>query len=185
MSEIRVASRYAKSLLELAIEKGVLEEVHFDMQLFRNTVESNRELELLLKNPIVRNDKKHAVLKGIFGPKVNEMTNAFFRIISQKNREASLPAIAKEFHARYNEYKGIVSAEVTTTFPISPEMHQEFVGIVEQITGKIVELHEKVDKELIGGYVLRIGDRQIDESISTRLSELKSEFTRNPYVKEF
>lgn len=185
MSEIRVASRYAKSLLELAVEKGVLEEVHFDMQLFKETVESNRELEMLLKNPIVRNDKKHAVIKAIFGPRVNEMTNAFFRIISQKNRENNLLAIAKEFHARYNEHKGIVSAEVTTTFPISPEMHQEFVGIVEQITGKVVELHEKVDKDLIGGYVLRIGDRQIDESISTRLSELKSEFTHNPYVKEF
>lgn len=185
MSEIRVASRYAKSLLELAIEKGVLEEVHFDMQLFRNTIESNRELELLLKNPIVRNDKKQAILKAIFGARVNEMTNAFFRIISQKNRESNLPAIAKEFHARYNEHKGIVSAEVTTTFPISPEMHQEFVGIVEQITGKTVELHEKVDKDLIGGYILRVGDRQIDESLSSRLADLKNEFAHNPYVKEF
>lgn len=185
MSEIRVASRYAKSLIELAIEKGVLEEVHFDMQLFTNTVESNRELYLLLKNPIVQNDKKQAILKALFGARVNKMTNLFFEIISRKKREGNLPAIAREFHARYNEYKGIVSAEVVTTFELTAQLRKEFIAIIEKISGKSVELHERIDKSLIGGYVLRIEDKQIDESISARLMELKNEFSQNPYVKEF
>jgi F-type H+-transporting ATPase subunit delta len=185
MSEIRVASRYAKSLIELAIEKGVLEEVHFDMQLFTNTVESNRELYLLLKNPIVQNEKKHAILKALFGARMNTLTNVFFDIVSRKNRESNLPAIASEFHARYNEYKGIVKAEVVTTFPLTEDMRKEFITMVEKISGKAVELHERIDKSLIGGYVLKVGDKQIDESISAKLTELKSEFSHNPYVKEF
>ncbi|WP_017730360.1 ATP synthase F1 subunit delta [Nafulsella turpanensis] len=185
MSEIRVASRYAKSLIELAKEKGVLEEVHNDMQLFSQTVESNRDLYLMLKNPIMGNDKKYAVLKAIFGDKVTEMTNAFFKIVSRKNREENLPAVAKEFHARYNIEKGIVAAEVTTTFPLTDEMRKEFRAIVEKISGKKAELSEKVDKSLIGGYVLKVGDRQIDESIQSRLVDLKSKFSHNPYIKEF
>lgn len=186
MSEIRIASRYAKSLLDLANEKGVLEEIHNDMQLFAATLKENRDLYLMLKNPIVKSDKKHAVLKAIFGAKVNTMTNSFFKIVSDKNRESNLPAIAEQFHSRYNEFKGIIRADVTTTFPLTEPMRLEFVDIVRKVSGKqVVELHEKIDKSLIGGYILKIGDRQIDESISSRLTELKSEFSHNPYIKEY
>lgn len=185
MSDIRVASRYSKSLLELANEKGVLEEVHNDMQLFAKTVKDNRELGLLLKNPIVKNDKKRAILKSIFGAKFSVLTNAFIDIVSRKNREDVLPAIAEEFHARYNEFKDIVAAEVVTTFPLTADMRKEFEAIVVRISGKTVELTEKIDPSLIGGYILRVGDKQIDESIQSRLTELKTSFSENPYVKEF
>lgn len=185
MSEIRVASRYAKSLLELAVEKGVLEEVHNDMKLFADTTDSNRELYLLLKNPIVKNDQKLAILKGIFGSKINSMTLEFFKIVSRKNRESSLPGIAKEFEALYRIQKGIVKAEVVTAFPVTEEMRKEFVSIVRKISGKEPELTQRIDKDIIGGYVLRVGDRQIDESIASRLEELREQFSRNPYVKEY
>ena len=185
MSEIRVASRYAKSLIELAIEKGVLEEVHNDMQLFATTVRSNRELLLLIKNPIVKNDIKLNVLKGIFGAKVSPMTMEFFKIVSRKNREPYLLAVADEFEARYRIQKGIVKAEVVTAFPITEEMRKDFEAIVVRLTSKKPELVERIDKSIIGGYILRVGDQQIDESIQSKLDELKSQFKRNPYVKEF
>lgn len=185
MSEIRVASRYAKSLLELAIEKGVLEEVNNDMQLFGKTLDENRELLLLMKNPVVGNDKKRTILTMIFGKKFNPMTNTFFDIVSRKNRESFLPAVAGEFHRQYNVYKGVVSAEVITTFPLTPEMRKQFNDMVVKISGKKPELKERIDPTLIGGYILKVGDRQIDESVSSRLTELREEFSTNPYVKEF
>ena len=185
MSEIRVASRYAKSLLDLAVEKGVLEEVNNDMQLFAQTLESSPELARLLKNPIVTNDKKRHILTKIFGKKFHSMTKTFFDIVSRKNREENLPAVAEEFHRQYNSYKGIVAAEVVTTFPLTEDMRKQFRAMVAKISGKSVELSERIDKSLIGGYILRVGDKQIDESISSRLTELKSEFSHNPYVKEF
>ena len=185
MSEIRVASRYAKSLLDLAIEKGVLEEVNNDMQLFANTLKSSNDLMLLMKNPIVGNDQKRSIIKQIFGGKFHPMTSTFFDIVSRKNRETQLPAVAEEFHRQYNLYKNVVVAEVVTTFPLTPDLRKQFIATVVKISGKSVELKERVDKSLIGGYILKIGDRQIDESISSRLVDLKSEFSQNPYVKEF
>lgn len=185
-AETRVASRYAKSLLDLAVEKGVLKEVHQDMALFNNVVRENREFELLLKNPIVQSEKKKSVMRALFTGKMHVMTGKFLEIISSKNREDHLPVIAQEFLRQYREKMGISRAEVVTTFPLTPELRKRFFEIVSQLTGNAkVELVEKVDPTLIGGYVLRVADKQIDESIRTKLEELEAEFSHNPYVKEF
>lgn len=184
-AETRVASRYAKSLLDLAVEKGVLEEVHQDMALFDKVVRENREFELLLKNPIVVSEKKKSIMRALFTGRMHMMTGKFLEIISAKNREDHLPAIAQEFLSQYRVKKGISRAEVVTTFPLTPELRTRFIGIVAELTGNQVELREKIDPSLIGGYILRVADRQIDESISSKLIELKAEFSQNPYVKEF
>lgn len=185
MSDFRVASRYAKSLLDLAEEKGVLEEVHQDMLLFASTLEESRDFFNMLKNPIIKHDKKLKILKAIFSGKVHPMTISIFEIISRKNRESFLPGIATEFHHQYNIFKKVEEARVTTTFPLTDDIRLQFKQIVKQITGKSVELKEEVNPELIGGFILKIGDRQIDDSISSQLKELKLEFSQNPFIKEF
>ena len=185
MSEYRIASRYAKSLLDLAVEKKQLEEVNKDILLFSETVESNRDLVLMLKSPIITHDKKLTILNKLFGEKVNGLTLAFFQILTKKHREAYLPQIATEFHHQYNVNKGIEEATVTTTFPLSMALRKDFESVVEKITGKSVELTEKVDESLIGGFILKIGDRQIDDSVSSKLQALRVEFTKNHYEKAF
>lgn len=185
MSEYRIASRYAKSLLGLADEKGVLEEVNKDMLMFSELTEENRDFVLMLKSPVVTHSKKLAILNAVFSGKVNELTLAIFEILTRKKREAHLPAIATEFHHQYNVRKRIEEATVTTTFKLDAKLRKEFESIVKQISGKSVELTENIDEELLGGFVLKIGDRQIDDSLSSRLSALKLEFSRNPYIKEF
>ncbi len=185
MSDIRINSRYAKSLLGLAEEKGVLEEVHQDMLLFSKTIGENRDFSNMLKNPIIKHDKKLKILKAIFSGKVHPMTISIFEIISRKNRESFLAGIADEFHSQYNVNKRIEEAKVTTTFPITPELRAQFRQIVERISGKSVELTEVVDEDIIGGFILQIDDRQIDDSINTKLKELRSKFSKNPYIKEY
>lgn len=185
MSEHRIASRYAKSLLELADEKGVLEDVNKDMQMFSALAAENRDLVLMLKSPVVAHAKKLAVLNKVFEGKVNELTLAIFQILTRKHREQYLPLIALEFHHQYNVRRGIEEATVTTTFALDADLRKEFENIVKSISGKEVELTEKVDKSLIGGFILKIGDRQIDDSLSSKLSALKLKFSQNPYVKEF
>ncbi|AHM61033.1 ATP synthase f1, delta subunit [Flammeovirgaceae bacterium 311] len=184
-AEARVASRYAKSLLDLAVEKGVLEEVYQDMTLLNKTIKDNREFELLLRNPIVKSEKKKAILRALFASKVSMMTGKFLDIISSKSREDYVPAIAVEFLRQYRFTKGITRAEVVTTFPLTAALRERFIATVVEITGGTVELIEKIDPTLIGGYVLRVGDKQIDESIRTKLEELEAEFKHNPYVKQF
>ncbi|MCO6359392.1 ATP synthase F1 subcomplex delta subunit [Roseivirga pacifica] len=185
MSEYRIASRYAKSLLELSVEQGKLEEVHTDMKLLSDLASENRDFVLMLKSPIVTHGKKLAILNDVFKGKVNELSLSIFSILTKKHREGYLPLIAKEFHHLYNVHKGIEEATVTTTFALDAKTKAEFEKVVKSITKKEVELTEVVDESLIGGFVLKIGDRQIDDSVSSRLRALKVDFLKNHYQKAY
>lgn len=182
MSNHRVASRYAKSILELSIEKGKLEEVYADFQRLLTISRGNRELELLLKNPVVKSDKKLNVLKALMQSNSEGITMTFYEIVSRKNREAILLDVASEFINQYNLHKSIQVAELTTTFQIDEKLRNELVAVVKQISGmQTVQLVEKVNPELIGGYVLKVNDRQLDESLSSKLRILKTQFSQNHY----
>lgn len=186
MADIRVASRYVKSLLGLAVEQGVLEQVNADMQLFAKVCDENRAFALMLKSPVIRHDKKKEILNKLFQGKVNKLTMTILDIITTKNREPLLPAIAKEFHNAYNLYKGIGKASVTTAVPLDSKLRSEIEEIVKKLNGKKdIELVEKIDQSIIGGFVLNVGDKQIDASIESKLKGLKFKFSQNPYVKEF
>jgi len=185
MADSRAASRYVKSLLGLAVEQKVLEEVHRDMILFSQAIKESRPLELLLQNPVIKHHKKLQILKKIFQGKVHSLTMSFFDIITRKNREPILVSIAREFHNAYNEYKGIGKATVTTSLPLNAKMREEFEKLVRQYSDKKqIELIEKVDPELIGGFVLNVGDRQVDASIKNKIKTLKLNFSHNPFIKE-
>lgn len=185
MAGSRATSRYVKSLLDLAIEKKVLEEVHTDMLLFSETVSKNRALALLLQSPVIKHEKKLDILKAIFAGKVHNLTMAFFEIITRKNREPLLEGIAGEFHNAYNEYKGIGKAVVTTATPMDAKIRAELEQLVRRYSDKKqIELVEVVDPDLIGGFILNVGDRQVDASIRSKLKTLKVSFSENPYIKE-
>lgn len=173
MSNIRVAYRYARSVQELAVEQGVLEEVYADMQLFSKTVDENRQLGLLLVNPIVNHGKKLGVLKDLFEKKVHKLTNSFFEIICRKNRESVLYHVALSFQQQYLERKGIDHAFVTTAFALTDDLRQQFTNLVETKMGKKVVLKEIVNPDIIGGYILHVGDLQIDDSVSGRIENMK------------
>lgn len=186
MADLRVASRYVKSLLSLAIEQGAVEAVHNDMELFSKTVNENKDFALMLHSPIIKHDTKKAILNKIFKGKVNPLTMAIIDILTQKNREPLLPSIAKEFHNAYNEYKGIGKATIITPITLDGGLRAEIEKIVKKISSRDkVELIEKTDKDMIGGFILNVGDRQIDTSIKNKLKALKVKFSENPYIKEY
>ncbi|WKK78831.1 ATP synthase F1 subunit delta [Marivirga arenosa] len=184
MSEYRIASRYAQSLLDLSVEKGTLEDAKADMELLSKVCTENRDFVLMLNNPILESLRKAAIVKKVFSGKVQDMTSKFFEIVSRKNRDKYLPEIAKVFKQLYNEHKGIITAEVSTTFPLDDALRSEVVKIVTEISGKEVELNETVDESLIGGFLIRVGDRQIDETIQSKLNDLRRELTQNQYIKK-
>ena len=179
MAESRAAARYAKALLDLAVESNVLEEVHADMQLFVRTCEENRSLLSLWQSPIVSHLKKMAVLRELFQSRVHPVSYSVFEIITRKNREKILLDVARTFHGFYNQYKGIQEATVITTFPIDENLRSQFKDMVRKASGKQgVELTEKVDEQLIGGFLLQVGDRQIDESVKGKLQRLRQDMTK-------
>ena len=184
MADQRVAARYAKSLLDLGQEQGTLEAVKEDMDLLSKTMAESRELRLLLRNPIVKHDKKLAILTAIFQGKVSDMTRRFFIILTQKNREAALESMGTEFQMQYNVMQGIQMAEVTSATALTPASRAELEKLVTQQTGLTdVKLTEKVDPDLIGGFVLRVGDNQIDDSVRTSLRKMRISLQENSYQK--
>lgn len=178
MSLTRIAVRYAKPLLELAEDKNVLEAVRGDMQTFVSLCSTNRDFVNMLKSPILSVHKKADILKKIFDSKINPLTSQFFHIVTRKNREKFLPEIAREFIQLYNHKMGYQEATVITAIPIDETMKKSFEEKVAAITGKKPLLHVKLDKSLIGGYVLQLGDQQINESISGQLNDLKLKFQK-------
>lgn len=184
MSEFRIASRYAKSLLELAEEKKCLDKVVKDMQMFTDICSSNHDLVLLLKNPIISHYKKLSILKEIFKGKVNDLTMSIFEILANKNREMYLPEVASAFKTQYHAFKGIVESTITTVNPLSAAVRKEISTIVKKITNSDVVLTEQTNPDLIGGFVLKIGDKQIDDSVSGKLKELRLQFVDKGYVNK-
>jgi len=177
MAIATVATRYAKSLLDLAKEQGITDALYADMKFIRQTLQANRQLNVVLKNPIVRAEKKNAIVKQVFGSRLNSVTMSFLSIIARKNREPIVDAIADEYIAQYDRMQGISHAVVVTTMPLSDTLRQKFKAMVAQATGNTqIELEEKIDAKLIGGYILRIGDRQIDGSLRSQLNEIRLEF---------
>ena len=177
MSEIKVASRYAKSLIDLAVEGNTLEAAYNDMVLFKKVVDATPELEAILKNPIMPLDKKAGILNGIFADKVGKLTLTFFKTVVNKGRSVVLFATAKQFIHQYNVLKGIVTADVTTAIPLSATAKEEIVSIVKKELGaNQVVLNEIVNENLIGGFILKVGDKQFDASIASSLGKLKKEF---------
>lgn len=170
-----VADRYARSLMDLAREKGKVEEVRNDMKMLLSVEKESREFSLLLKSPIVKTDKKIEVLKSVFGGRVGELTMSFITLITSRHRENLLAEIAKAYNEQYKRDKNIFTAVVTTAGGLDDKTRAKMLELVKSQLNGEVELVEKVDPETIGGFVLRVGDRQIDRSVARQLANLKKD----------
>ena len=178
MSELTVASRYAKSLIDLAQEQNLVAPIKTDMELFHHTLKANPELKAVLANPIVSHSKKIKILDEIFTGKVNAVSIAFFKLMINKSRGEVLYTTAEEYVNMYDVKNHIIHATVVSASALSEENKKTMIADVQAATGGTVKLDTKVDPSLIGGFVLTVGDRQIDTSIASDLKKLKKEFAQ-------
>lgn len=177
MAQTKAASRYAKALIDLSIERDALEPLKNDMMLFRKVVDENPQLEAILQNPIVPLDKKLNILLDTFGKHVHEVVRSFFTLIVKKGRAGILFETSKQFIVQYNKLKKIVTADVTVATPLTDTQREEIIASVKRDIGASeVHVVEKIDESLIGGFILRVGDKQFDASIQGGLNKLKKEF---------
>lgn len=181
MSDKSVAYRYAKPLLSLAEEKGLLEEVNRDMNLVHNTCDEHDQLRAVLRNPVIRGYKKLSILKAVFGNHLNPLTMSMLEIIAKRSREEIIYEITREFTLLYNEYKGIQIVTLVTTVPLAEDLKAELISKLNQTLGKTIILKEEINPSLIGGFILKIGNSQIDDSIQSSLQRLKMNFIHRIY----
>ncbi|MEO1433980.1 MAG: ATP synthase F1 subunit delta [Bacteroidota bacterium] len=186
MSVIRIAHRYAKSLLEFAHEENALDAVYADAQSFMKVLE-NKEFRRMLKSPIIKADKKEAIYDAIFGGKFHKITDGFFKIIMRKHRENLLEEIVKEFIVEYKAFNHISVVKLITATPISEETIEAIKAqlLASDKTDEKIELTTKVDPELMGGFVLEFNNQLYDASLAHKLDKLKREFNQNLYIKNF
>ncbi len=171
--------RYAKSLLTLALDKGVDKEIFADMQLVATTVSDNVELRSLLKSPIVKSDKKNEILNTIFGSKVNPLTTSFIKMVAENGRENILGMIANSFIQAHKEHNNIAMIEVTSAIALDQVQKDKILKLVASHGVANAEMTEKIDPSLMGGFIVRFGDQQIDASILKRFNNLKQELVNN------
>jgi F-type H+-transporting ATPase subunit delta len=185
MRETKVANRYAKSLIDLAKERNELDAAFQDMEVIFKACNESKDLRVFLNSPVVNAEKKKNVLNSIFAGKIGALTTGFMNIITAKGREYLLAEIASEYIRQYKVLKNITEARVISAVPLDASVKDRVLALIKQTATGEVEITEVVDPELIGGLVVRIGDRQVDASIKKKLNELKKEFSKNLYVPEF
>lgn len=183
MKNSKVAIRYAKSLLQLSIERNILDESFEDMQLVSNTITASRDFELMLSSPIIQPSQKVKALEAIFAGKIGELSQNFIKSIAMKGREKMMKDIVEEFVAQVKTHKNIVEAHVVSATALDESNREKIRKIVSQSHNGTVELIEKVNPELIGGFILKVGDQMIDASVANKLKKLKREFVGDTHVK--
>lgn len=183
MPNPRLAVRYAKSLIDLSMEKDQLEKVFADMQWLQSLCKGSKDFVNVLRSPIIKSDKKEKIIDAVAGGKIGELTLTFTKLLIRKNRESHLPEIISSFITQYKEHKHIYTVKLATATPLSDELKDAIVKQIQSVSKmKNIELETTVKPELIGGFVLHAGDQLIDASIAYDLKEIARQFDNNDFV---
>ncbi len=172
----RAAIRYAKAILETAVSSGKANQVNDDMKSIIAAVNSSADLNDFLASPIITSDLKMKALSEVFASVQGE-TKSLFRLLQENKRFEILLAIAIQFNTQFDEMNGVEVAKVTTAFPLTADLEAQILAKAATISIKKLTIQNTVDASIIGGFILRIGDKQYNASVSNRLQELKREFS--------
>lgn len=173
----KVAARYSQSLLELAEEQKKTDIVMEDMKFFVTATKESRDFAVFLNSPIINPDKKVSILKAVF-KNFDALSLSFISLIAKKGRESYLPLIAETYISKVKEFRGIVPVTLTSAKPLDPAFKKDVLSRLEgQINGTF-EVEEQLDEALLGGFVFRMGDTQIEASVARQFKKLKQRLTK-------
>ncbi len=173
MSNLAVAKRYGQALFELASEKNILDQLEKELTEVMKVIEESDELKKVVEHQLMTPETKQEIFRKIYSDNISAITLNFLLLVLDKRREIALGQIVNQFLNLANEARGIVKAQVKSAAVLSPEQLEELRESLVKMTGKNILLEVTIDEKLIGGLVVRIGDRIIDGSISTKLKMLE------------
>jgi F-type H+-transporting ATPase subunit delta len=177
MSNTRAAIRYAKAILELSQEKNSSDETYSNMQLIEATITDSDELQTVLNSSIIKSDVKKSALLGIFDGKLNAISTGLIDILVTNKRIAEFGDVASQYIVLYDAMKGKQIAKVTTAIALTADLKTAVLSKVKELTGKEAILENIINPDILGGFILRVGDIQYDASISNKLNVIKRQFS--------
>ncbi|MDY7394498.1 ATP synthase F1 subunit delta [Aureibaculum sp. 2210JD6-5] len=184
MKHSRAAIRYAKAVLSLSLDLKNADKINDDMQSIATTIEGSKELQVMLSSPVIKTKAKKAALLSVF-KNLNKTSISLIDQLIDNKRLPILGQIAKQYILIYDLHKGAQVAKVTTAVPLTKVLEEKVLAKVKEIVGKKVNLENIIDPSIIGGFILRVGDKQFDASISGKINNLRREFEHNLYVPKF
>jgi F-type H+-transporting ATPase subunit delta len=177
MNQSKIAVRYAKAFFEIALERKELDSLKKDIELIASIILQS-DVKLMLESPVIKTSKKKRILSEIFKNKISDISLEFVLMITNNKREMHIADICRNFIVQYREYKNIKAAKVITATPITDTLNKKISKIISEIFKTDVELTTAENKDIIGGFILRVGDQQIDASVSTKLKNIKRDFLK-------
>ncbi len=181
----KVNRRYAKALLDFAVESNLLDEVYSDVVAIRSIISGSPELKSVLKSPIIMPKQKEGVVDKVFGGSISEITMNFLKIVIRRGREGVLDETMFSFVEQYRLARGIREATVTSAVPLKPEQLKEIKERLVKRTNLKIEIVEKVDPSVLGGVKVKMGDLQFDATVSKQLESLHRSLEENIFVPKF
>lgn len=178
MSDSRAALRYAKAVLDLAVENIKTAEVERDMRSVTATIADSKELRAMLASPVINDQDKKNALNAIFKDG-GEILKGLIDTLTQNNRIGLLNEVALKYIVLNEDLKGEGVAYVTTAVPLTPELEKKVLQQVAKITDDKVTIENKIDESIIGGFILRVGDLQYDASVANKLGNIKRELIQS------
>ncbi len=178
MSSTIASRRYARALLEVAEEDGLVEQVAGDLEVIRETLDGSREIVTMLKSPVIKGDTKSRILKEVFSG-LSEKTLLFINLLCRKKRAAILADVIDEYSALRDERAGIVNVDVTSAVELDEEQSKTLIEGLAGYTGKKVRARLSLDERLLGGVTVKIGDTILDNSVKHQLQLLNIALSEN------
>jgi len=169
----RVAKRYAKALFELAIEQKKLDRISEDMELLRSVLAKSEDFAVILSNPLISEQQKLQALSGAFGKELQTLSLNFLDLLTEKRRLNLLPEVLEAFKFFLLDHENKLEGEVVSAIKLSSDQIGKIRSHVEELTGKKLVLEERIDTQLIGGFVVKVQDIVIDNSIRSHLERLR------------
>lgn len=173
MTSSKAAKRYASALLELAQEQNNLDAIVSDIVSIKETIDGSRDLQLLLKSPIIKPAEKTSALEAIFANHVGPLTLQFILLVSKKERTILLPEIARSLIKLYQKASGIIEVTLTSAFPLEDDKIAQIKKALETSTKKTVEFNIVENSALKGGITIQMEDTVIDGSVRHKLEQLE------------
>ena len=174
-----ISKTYGDALFELAVEKNKVDVLAEEIEQLKGVLSENEEFGRLMNHPKIIKEEKIQVAKNVFEGRISDELLGFITIIISKDRYKDIDAILDYFIAEVKRYKGIGVATVTTAVPLKEEQCKKIEQkLLDTTQYTKMEMHYDLDKSLIGGMVIRIGDRVVDSSIKTKLNELQKDLLK-------